>query len=84
MSNFDSSQSFGKKIQFLFFNPVEFEAKSDFNHKNSKIKWHSTRASKQYLNDNSPIHGRETAYIFRFSEETFESYFKSLDLTLTS
>ena len=35
----------------------------------SKIKSHSARASKRYLNDKSPIYGQGTASIFRFSAE---------------
>ena len=57
------------------FSLLGFETKSDFDHENSKIKSHSTRASKQYLKDKSPIHGRETGPIFQFSAENFESDF---------
>ena len=51
---------------------MEFEAKSEFEHKTSKIKSHSARVSKLYLNDKTPIHGKETALIFRFSAEKLE------------
>ena len=34
---------------------------------------HWIRASERYLTDKNPIHGRETAWIFLFSAETFES-----------
>ena len=54
-----------------FFSPLGFEAESDFGHKTFKIKSHSIRASEQYLNDKNPIHGRETASIFRFIAENF-------------
>ena len=65
----------GEKFDFFIF--LGFEAKSDFDHKTFKIKSHSTRASEPYMNDKSPIHGRETALTFRFSAETFESDFNS-------
>ena len=47
-----------------FFSPLGFEAKSDFDHKTSKINSHSVRTSKRYLNYKSPINGAEN----------FESY----------
>ena len=58
--------------KFKFFNPLGFEAKKDFDHKTS------TGTSKRYLNDKNPIHNRETASIFQFSAETFESDFTFL------
>ena len=55
-----------------FFNPLGFEARSNLNHKTSKLKLHSTRASKQHLKDESLTNGQETALIFWFSAENFE------------
>ena len=52
--------------KFILF--MGFEPKSDFDHKTSEIKSHSTRFSKRYLGDKSPIHGRSrTAMIFQYS-----------------
>ena len=67
--------SLGEK--FTFLNPLRFEAKSGFDHETSKIKSHSTKASKYNLNDKNPIHGRETTSIIRFSTETFKSEFSA-------
>ena len=39
ISNFDSPQSLGRKVQF--FNPLGFEPKSALSHKTCKIKSHS-------------------------------------------
>ena len=39
ISNFDSPQSLGRKVQF--FSPLGFEPKSTFSHKTCKIKSHS-------------------------------------------
>ena len=50
--------------KFNFFNPFGFEAKSDLNHKASKMMGNLTRASKTYLNDKSLNNGQETALIF--------------------
>ena len=69
-SNFEIPQSLGKEVQF--FNLLVFEAKSDLNHKASKIMSNLTRASKQYLNDKCLINGQETTSIFLFSAENFE------------
>ena len=61
--------------KFNFFNPLGFGAESDFDHKTSKIKSNSIRASERYLNNKTQIYCRETASTFRFSAETFESDF---------
>ena len=61
--------------KFDFFRLLKFEAKSDFDHKTSKLKPHSVRASEKYLNDMNPIHGRAKQSIFRCSAKSFESYF---------
>ena len=76
ISNFDIPYSLGRKVQF--FNPLGIEAKSNLNHKASKIMSNVTRASKQYLNDKSLINGQETALIFLFSAENSELDFTSL------
>ena len=55
--------------EFYSFNPLGFEAKSNFGQKTSKINSYSTNDLKQDLNDKSPIHGRETASIFRFNAD---------------
>ena len=64
-------------LEFNFFSPLGLEAKSSFDHnrdhKTSKINSHSARSSKLYLNDNTPVYGREAASILRFSAENFES-----------
>ena len=57
-------------------NPLGLEAKSDFDHRTSKIKSQSARAPKQYLKNKSPIHGQETESFFQFSAVNFESYFR--------
>ena len=61
--------------KFNFFNPFGFEAESELNHKASKLMWNLTRASKTYLNNKSLINGQETALIFQFRAENFESDF---------
>ena len=58
--------------KFNFFNPFEFEAKSDLNDKASKMMLTLTGASKTYLNDKSLINGQEIALIFWFRGENFE------------
>ena len=63
----------GEKLDF--FSPLGFEAKTDYDHKTSKLKPHSVRGSERYLNHKNPIHDRETASILRFSAETVESDF---------
>ena len=45
------------------------EAKSDFDHKTSKIKSHSARASKRYFNDKSLIHGQEQHRLFDLAQK---------------
>ena len=62
--------------EFSCLCPLGFEAKNDFDHKTFKIKSHSVRVLKRYLNDNSTIHSPETESIFRFSSENSEPYFK--------
>ena len=57
ISNFDSSQSLGRKVQS--FNPLGFGPKSTFSHKTCKVKSHS-----ELLNEKSLIYCRETALIF--------------------
>ena len=63
----------GEKL--IFFSPLGFEAKSNFDPKTSKSKPESVTVSERYLNDKNPIHDRETASLFRFSAESFESDF---------
>ena len=63
----------GEKLNF--YRSLVFEAESDFDHKITKLKPQSIRASERYLNNENLIHGRETAMIFLFSAETFESDF---------
>ena len=71
----------GKKAHF--FGPLGFEAISDFGYKFSRLKPHSIRDSVQYLNDENPILGRETASIFRFKAGNFESDFSCERISTT-
>ena len=64
--------------KYSVFNPLGFKIESNFDNETSKIKSHSTRASKQNLIDKSHIHGRETRSIFRFSAETLEPELNTL------
>ena len=52
-----------------FFSPLGFEANCNFDYKAYKLKPHSIRASERYLNNKNPIHGQETALIFRLCAE---------------
>ena len=61
--------------KFNFFSPSGFEIQSDFDYITSKIKFHSVRALKCYLNEKNLIHGRVTATISKFSPQIFETYF---------
>ena len=47
----------GEKLDFL--SPLGFEAKSDFGHRNSKLRPHSIRASERHMNNMNLIHGQE-------------------------
>ena len=69
MNEFESISEFDN-----LFSPLGLEAKSDFDHKTSKLKPHSVRVSERYMNDKNPIHVRETALIFRLNAESFELY----------
>ena len=62
----------GEKLDFVRL--LGFEAKCDFDCKTYKLKQHLITASEWYLNDkNPPIHDQETASIFQFCAESFES-----------
>ena len=63
----------GEKLDF--FSPLGFEAKSDFDHKTSKLKSHLIRASERYLNDKNPIMVEKQYQFFDLVQETFESDF---------
>ena len=68
---FDSLQSLGKKVQF--FNPLGFEPKSAFSHKNLQNKV-TFRASKVYLNEKSLIYCQETAWNFDLMQTLNRTY----------
>ena len=62
----------GEKLDFS--DPWDLKLKWDFDHKTYKLKPHLITAAQWYLNvKNPPIHGQETASIFQFCEESFES-----------
>ena len=63
----------GGKLDY-FFSPSGFEIQSDFDHRNSKIKFYFVRTLKCYLNEKNLIHGRVTAMISKFSPQIFEMY----------
>ena len=63
----------GEKLEF--FSPLGFKIKSNFDLETTKLKLHSVRALKQYLNEKNLIHGRETATIWKFSAQNFQTYF---------
>ena len=67
MNAFDIPRSLDRKVHF--FNPLGFESISNVHHK-------TFRAWKQYMNDKNWINAQETASIFRFSAENFESDLK--------
>ena len=52
-----------------------FEVQANSNHKTHKIKTHSVRASKRYLNKKNVIQGRVVAIISKFIPKSFETYF---------
>ena len=60
--------------KFDFFSPSGFEIESDFDYRNSKIKFYFVRALKCYLNEKNLTHGRVTATISKFSLQIFETY----------
>ena len=60
--------------KFDFFSPSAFEIQSDFDYRNSKIKFYFVRALKCYLNEKNMIHGRVTATISNFSPQISETY----------
>ena len=64
----------------VFISLLGFEAKTDFDKKPSKLKPYLIRSSDRYRNQTNPTHGGETASIFRFSAETFESDFDAASL----
>ena len=49
--------------KFEFFSPLGFKIQSSFDLETIKIKVHSVRTLKQYVNEKNLIHGRETATI---------------------
>ena len=54
----------------IFFNSLRFEAKSDFDHKTSKLKPHLIRVSERYLNEKNLICSR-VSIEFSISAEDF-------------
>ena len=70
---------FGEK--FNFFSPLEFEAKSKFDHRTYKIKSHSARVSKQYLNNKSDSFSRNGSLFFYLVQRILNH---TLDIAVTS
>ena len=60
--------------KFDFFSPLGFEIQSDFDYRNTKLKFYFVRALKCHLNEKNLIHGRVTATISKFSPQIFETY----------
>ena len=60
--------------KFDFFSPLGFEIQSDFDYRNSKIKFYFVRALICHLNEKNLMDGRVTATISKFSPQIFETY----------
>ena len=73
ISNFESRRSVWR-VKFKFFCPLGFKIQSHFVLETTKIKLHSVRALKRYLNEKNLMHGRGTATIWTFSAQSLQTY----------
>ena len=80
ISNFWSRRSLGRKLRFL--SPLGFHVQTNSDHKTQKIKLHSIRVLKCYLNEKNLIHGQIMATISKFSPQIFETYFRGTSLRI--
>ena len=67
----------GENLDFFIFSSLGFTIQRNSDHKTKKIKLHSVRALKRYLNEKNLIQGRVMATISKFSPQIFETYFGS-------
>ena len=73
---FELLVSWERKLNF--FSPLGFDLQRHSDQEIPKIKRHSVRVLKRYLNKKNLTHGRETATILKFSALIYETYFSTV------